>query len=452
VFSLSPVPGALDALVSSELLETARQIGNGMASAGRTFVISSNSRVLTTAEKLQPADGRTPSEHLLKIVKQYGRSTSIFDMATLAQETGTVLSAVLFGAIAGSGVLPFRREAFEQTIAQSGRDAGASLRGFARAFEIVVQDAGVPSPAASTPSAAAPRLPADLMGAFPPPVHAMLAAGYARMLDYQDRGYAELYVQRLKRILDAERSIDPSGENRFAATSETARYLALWMAFDDIVRVADLKCRASRFARVRREIKAPDRDLVRIYDHFKPGVPEFAALLPRSWAQTLIGWDRRRQRGGKPALALPLKIGTHTVSGFLALRLLASLKWLRKRGSRFAQEQAMIERWLVAVEQGTRSHWALGHEIAQSGRLIKGYGNTNDRGEENLLHVLDHLAGDHGAGPQARAQAIHAARVAALADDAGKELDKALAQHGAAPRPVKAQPVTWVKKRRSTVS
>jgi indolepyruvate ferredoxin oxidoreductase beta subunit len=32
VFSLSPVPGALDALISSELLETARQVGNGMAS------------------------------------------------------------------------------------------------------------------------------------------------------------------------------------------------------------------------------------------------------------------------------------------------------------------------------------------------------------------------------------------------------------------------------------
>ena len=36
VFSLYPVPGALDLLVSSELLETVRQIGSGMASAQRT--------------------------------------------------------------------------------------------------------------------------------------------------------------------------------------------------------------------------------------------------------------------------------------------------------------------------------------------------------------------------------------------------------------------------------
>src|SRR5678815_2975587 len=41
VFSLNPVPGALDAMVSSELLETARQIGNGMTAPDRTLVILS---------------------------------------------------------------------------------------------------------------------------------------------------------------------------------------------------------------------------------------------------------------------------------------------------------------------------------------------------------------------------------------------------------------------------
>jgi len=225
------------------------------------------------------------------------------------------------------------------------------------------------------------------------------------------------------------------------------------MAFDDIVRVADLKCRASRFARVRQEVKAADEELVRIYDHFKPGVAELAALLPRIWARALVGWDRGRQQNGKTALALPLKIGVHTLSGFLALRFLSSLKWLRKRGSRFAQEQAMIDRWLAAVEQGARTQWQLGHEIALCGRLVKGYGSTNDRGKDNLLHVLDHLAvGGQWDGPQARADAIGAARRAALADDAGKELDKTLVKHGVAPLPVKAQPILWVKKRRSTTA
>jgi len=453
VFSLYPVPGALDVLVSSELLETVRHIGNGMTSAERTLVVTSSSRTLTTAEKLQLADGRASSEELLKVVQQYSRSARIFDMAAVAQETGTVLSAVLFGAIAGSGVLPFSREACEQTIRQSARGVEPSLRGYARAFEIVAQGLTAPAPDSSFAPTIAAALPADLARAFPSPTHAMLGAGHARMIEYQDHDYAELYARRMKRVLEAERAGDPSGEHVFATTSETARYLALWMAFDDIVRVADLKCRASRFARVKREVKAADDELVRIYDYFKPGVAELAALLPRTWARALVGWDRRRQQIGKAPLALPLKIGIHTISGFLALRFLSSLRWLRKRGSRFAQEQAMIDRWLAAVEQGARTQWQLGHEIALCGRLVKGYGSTNDRGKDNLLHVLDHLAvGGQWDGPQARADAIGAARRAALADDAGKELDKTLVKHGVAPLPVKAQPILWVKKRRSTTA
>ena len=451
VFSLYPVPGALDVLVSSELLETVRQIGNGMSAPDRTLVISSSSRTLTTAEKLQPADGRASSEELLKLVHQYSSSARVFDMAALAAETGTVMSAVLFGAIAGSAKLPFSRAVCEQTIAQSGRGIEASLRGFARAFEIVARPPVADVSAPALPAAAARPLPAHLANEFPVQAHAMLAAGHARMLEYQGRDYADIYTRRLRRVLEAEKASDPSAEHGFATTSESARYLALWMAFDDIVRVADLKCRASRLARVRREVKATDAELLRLYDHFKPGVPELAALLPQTLGRAMVAWDRRRQQRGKTPLALPLKIGMHTVSGFLALRVLAGLRWLRKRGSRFAQEQAMIERWLAALERGSTGHWQLGHEIALCGRLIKGYGSTNERGKDNLLHVLDHLAsGGEWSGPLARAEAIRSARVAALADDAGKELDKTLVEHGAAPLPVKAQPIRWVRKSRGT--
>ena len=108
----------------------------------------------------------------------------------------------------------------------------------------------------------------------------------------------------------------------------------------------------------------------------------------------------------------------------------------------------MIERWLDAVERGARADAALGRELAECGRLIKGYGATNERGKDNLLHVVEHLAGAaHFATPAARTAAIAAARCAALADDAGKALDQTLVQHGAPARPVKAQPVSWVRAR-----
>jgi indolepyruvate ferredoxin oxidoreductase, beta subunit len=104
----------------------------------------------------------------------------------------------------------------------------------------------------------------------------------------------------------------------------------------------------------------------------------------------------------------------------------------------------MIEQWLQGVVQGTQRHWQLGHEIALCGRLIKGYGSTNERGKDNLLHVLQHLA--QGEDAQQAATAVKAARSAALADDAGKALDTTLVQHGAPARPVKEQPIRFVRR------
>jgi indolepyruvate ferredoxin oxidoreductase beta subunit len=467
VFSLSPVPGALDAIVSSELLETARQIGNGMSAPLRTLVISSSARTLTTAERMQPGDGRADAQQLLDVVKAFSREHHVFDMNAVAREAGTVVSAVMLGAIAGSGLFPFPRAAYEHVV-RGGDDsapeklnkmAAASLRGFAAAFEAVsaprAQAAFVSSVMAGDTHDAPPpahALSSELAQRFPPAVHDMLALGHARVLDYQDAAYAELYAARLAKVLEAERAADPAGAQGFAVTRETARWLALWMAFDDIVRVAALKGRASRAQRVRHEVRAADEDLVKVYDHFKPGAAEFAALLPPSLARRVTAWDRRRQARGREPWALPLKVGSHSVFGMASLRLLSSLKWLRRRGQRFAEEQALIERWLAAVETGTREAWALGREIALCGRLIKGYGSTNERGKHNLLHVIDELAGRTALPAPARADAIAAAREAALADEGGKALDAALVRHGAAPRPVQAQPIRWMKRPPSTTA
>jgi len=49
VLGLNPLPGKLDLLVASELLECARQVANGLPSSDRTLILSNSARVLTTA-------------------------------------------------------------------------------------------------------------------------------------------------------------------------------------------------------------------------------------------------------------------------------------------------------------------------------------------------------------------------------------------------------------------
>ena len=471
VFGLNPLPGRLDLLVSSELLETARQIGNGLASSTHTRVITSSSRTLTTAEKMQIGDGRQDDTALLSLVRQHSQQHHVLDMAQLTREAGTVVSAVMLGCIAASGVLPFWREVFEGVVTgesgtQPGKAAQASLRGFAFGFEAVLRqreqtrrveellstDEQTVTDPRWEDAKEASNSQEKALASFPAPLRERIALGLARTTDYQDAAYGQLYLQRLQAVLTTEQQADPAGASGYATTHEVARWLALWMAFDDIVRVADLKSRASRWTRVVGEVKTTEGDLLRVYDHFKPGMPEFAALLPPRWAVRLQRWDRARVMRGQLPWALPLKIGTHSVGGMLALRVLAACRRLRPMGSRYANEQALIQQWLDAVALGLRTHAALGHEIALCGRLIKGYGSTNERGKDNLLHVLQHLAVSPSLpDPADRARAIAAARTAALQDEAGTQFDAALREHGAPARALREQPIRWMRKPRSTV-
>ena len=449
VLGLNPLPGRLDALVSSELLETARQIGNGLASADRTLVISASSRALTTAEKMTMGDGRRAEGPLLDVVAAHSLRHHVLDMAQLCQQSGTMVSAIMLGAIAGSGLLPFARAHYEAVLAGPGASAQASLRGFALAFDRVarqreqaqyVEHVLKPEPPAPAASAG---LPADVAARFPAALHPLMGLAHQRLLEYQGPAYAQLYVQRLARLLNVENF---AADASHPVTAETSRWLALWMAFDDIVRVADLKSRASRWARVTQEVKAQEGDVLKVYDHFKPGVPEVAALLPQGLAKRLLRWDRARVARGQAPWSMPLKVARHALWGMASLRLLASLRVLRPLGSRYATEQALIEEWLDGIENATRHSPALGLELARCGQLIKGYGSTNERGKDNLLHILRQVCGTASKVPVAeQAQAVARIRQAALLDEAGQALDQALLQHGAPARPVKEQPVLWMK-------
>ena len=380
VLGLYPVPGRIDLVVASELVEALRIVQNGMVSPDRTVLVTSSSRALTTTEKMAQGDGRLDSDRMLDIARRMSRRLVAFDMDRAASEAGTMVSAVMLGSIAASGVLPIRREQYEDVIRAAGVGVDASLRGFARGF----------SPAEPAKSALAVVASAGqgTLDSFPAEVRDVVELGIARQSTFQDRAYADLYRTRVARVLAAERSIDPDATRGYALTREAARFLALWMAFDDVIRVADLKSRKSRFARVRGEAGARDDDIVRIVDYFKPGIPEVAGMLPRALADRLSRWDRQRQARGKAPFAWPLHLRSDTIGGIIVLRSLAALKGVRRHGARYAREQADIERWLDAIVEAARTDWILAHELALCGRLVKGYGTTNERGKQNLSHIL----------------------------------------------------------------
>jgi indolepyruvate ferredoxin oxidoreductase beta subunit len=453
ILNLAPVAGRIDLLIASELLEAVRAAHAGFVDRVRTTVITSTSRALTNREKIAMGDGREDGARLFDVLVANSRRHVGFDMNDEARSAKTVISAVMFGAVAGSGLLPFDRAHCEAAIRASGRGVDASLDGFARGHALA--GAGDERGGIVPKKAAVGEYPLD----WPADLRTMIGHGVDRLVDYQDRRYANLYLERLRRVLAVEEGLDPSARHEHAITRETARFLALWMAFDDMIRVADLKTRGDRYGRIRREVDAGIDDLVTVHDFFKPRIAEVAGALPPAWSRRLLDWEGRRVRDGKKALGFPLKLRSDSRIGRLALRTVASMRRWRPAGQRYASEQAVIERWLAAIERMATIGWEPALALALCGRLIKGYGDTHARGHENMARILDTLTGDAAVarfanqvgaeGSRALAAALDSAREAALADPEGRALDRDIARHGAPPRPIVAKPLVFVRPKRA---
>jgi len=409
VLSLTPSPANVDVMVASELVEAGRAMLNGFVSPERTTLIASTHRIYATVEKMQMADGRFDSALVLDAAAKLAKGAVLFDMRKLAQENGTVINAVLFGAMAGSGVLPLSRAACEQAIRHGGRGAEASLRGFAAGYDIAARQR--PTPAEPPPPKRANEL-QEIQG-----------IALERLKDYQGQAYADLYQQRMKPFL--------GGDPKLAA--EVARHLALWMAYEDIIRVADLKTRASRFERVRKEVGAKSGEPVVVIDYLKPGVEEFASVLPYGLGKRVVQWAEKR--GKLDAYNVGMHIKTSGIFGYLLVRSLAWLRPWRPMSYRYREEQQLIERWLGHVADAASRDAALAREVAECARLVKGYGETHRRGKANFLAILDALVENPPtADAREQAAAIRKAREAALADPEGQALGKAL-----------GKPVVWLK-------
>ncbi len=413
VMALIPSPGGIDLMAASELVEAGRAMQNAFVTAERTTLVASTHRIYATSEKMVPGDGRYDSEKILAAAPQLSKQAILFDMSALAQEAGTVINAVLFGAMAGSGVLPLSRASCEAAISGGGRGEQASLRGFALGFARA--EGGAAALPAQTTTGIAPQVD-RVRQDFPEPLHTLLGEAVARLNDYQDEAYASLFLDRVRQVLPVDRETRGAADG-YPLTSEVARLLALWMSFEDIIRIADLKTRSSRFARVRTEVGAKDGQPVVIVDYLKPGTEEIADILPVFLAKRLRHWQKQR---GKP-FSFGLKLRTSTFFGFLSLRLLALLKPWRRKSSRFIEEQAAIERWLGAVRRlGLASlDRELVMEIAQCAAIHRGYGETLRRGRQALAKIFDSLLENEAAtakGIDAFRKAIRNARIAALAD------------------------------------
>lgn len=394
VLALMPTPGEVDVVIAAELMEAGRSILRGLATPERTVLITSTHRAYAVAEKEKPGESIADPQAVTAAAGIAARRIIAFDMDRAARESGTAVSAPLFGALAGAAALPFARESFEQVIAAGGKGTAASLKGFADGFARASQNE-LPE-AVAKPGAKSGGLPESLGSAsldqrlarlrsLPLSSHSAALAGLKRAIDFQDLAYGDEYLARLETLAALDQG-HGGAERGHAFTAAAAKHLANALAYDDVIGVADLKTRSARFARIASDMKAGG-DPLYLTEFMHPRADEIVSLLPASWG---------RRIAAKPSLMVRIdrlvnrgrRIGTATLRGFLQLYLVSGLRRWRRKLLRHETEMRHAEDWLARATRMLPENYELARAMLSARRLVKGYSDTHARGLSKFDRVL----------------------------------------------------------------
>ncbi|NPD14840.1 indolepyruvate oxidoreductase subunit beta family protein [Xinfangfangia sp. D13-10-4-6] len=427
VFSLMPAAGDVDVMIAAEWMEAGRAIIRGFVTPDRTTLIASTHRNLAVSEKMVPGDGVADPEAVREAAIQTAKRLLAADYEAVAVKNGSIISSTLFGALAASGALPFPRQAFEDAIRHSGgKGIEASLRAFGAGYDAALNgDIGKNEPAPAVADTMV-RGPAKLMAAWeklvarlqamPAPVAEMGEHGLRKVVSFQDIAYGADYLDRLQTVLDRDHA-------PWDLSVQAAKYIANAMCYDDVIRVADLKTRGNRFARIRGEMGAKDQHLMQLTEFMHPRAEEIAGMLPLKWGARVEANPKSMARLNR-WFGHGRRIRTDSFRGYAMLYLLGGMKFWRRRTLRHAQEVAHLEAWLTRALAEVDRNYALAVELIRCRRLIKGYSDTHARGLskfDRVIAAIDLVAGREDAADWARRL-----REAALKDEEGKDLDGAI--------------------------
>jgi len=432
VFSLYPMPGDVDVIMASELLEAGRTLEMGYASPERTTLIASTHRLFAIGEKMALGNGIFPTERVIEAAKALTRRLIACDALAVARAAGSEVNAVLLGALAAAGVLPLAPSDFETAIREGGVAVERNLAGFKAGMDMA---AGGSAPEAATPPSwsvarteRARELGArgsaflELVGRveteFPARLQPTLGEAVARLIDYQGVAYAESFLERVRRV----RAADPQS----VVTERFAKRLAVWMSYEDAIRVADLKTRARRFERIRREHGAADDQVLRVTDYLKPDLDELYGILPLALGAPIARWCEARWPEGRPTIGQHVR--TTSVLGYARVWALGRLRFLRPTSLRAQREFALIDRWQAAVLDTLALDAALAAEVADMATVVRGYGEVRRRLSAAFVRVLDDILApavardrEQGAGYARSRNVVRRAREKLLADEKGLE-------------------------------
>jgi hypothetical protein len=265
--------------------------------------------------------------------------------------------------------------------------------------DFIGDDGGVP-----------PFLPEGLPDAVVP----VASEGIERLIDYQGAGYAQLYVDRLRRFV-GRRGVDD------ALFCEIARLMAQRMSYDDPIRLAQTK------------LAELDAGVAKATAHTADEVKKFrcdelVGALPAAVADPLLGVLEWRGWLHRP---VSIRFSTAGRFGIRRLKMEAGLRRWRLFSVRYGTERAWVERWLHMIDRSLTKQPNAAGEIVETATMIEGYGDGYRQGVADWHLVVDSLAKPTFDGALALpdlAGAVREARAAAMPDPRQAALKRKIAE------------------------
>jgi hypothetical protein len=253
--------------------------------------------------------------------------------------------------------------------------------------------------------------PPFLPDGLPEGAASIVSEGIHLLMDYQGATYARLYVDRLKRFL-RRREVDGK------TFSEIARLMAGRMAYEDAIRIAQLKLAEFRDSDER--IRSIDVHKFR-FDELVDALPEIVAD-PVLQVLDRIGWKRRR---------VSIPFSTASKWGLRRLKVEAWLRRWRMFSIRYGEERAWVERWLHMINRCYLKQPQSVPALVETATMVQGFGDAYRQGLADWHAIIDGLAKPTFDGELPLtdlAGAITEARDAAMPDPRQAALKRAIAQ------------------------
>ncbi len=391
VFSQHPVPGEVDLIIAQEFLELARLLQEGYSSP-HSKIVASTHRVYTVGEKTPAWDGPVPPETLVAAARALSGEFVGFNAVELAQKNGLdelAVNAVLLGAVCASNALPISEVAYEKAIVRVGIAAEMNQRAFELGRRFV--ESGGHRSVESSPVepwedfvvARAGKLAGGLRPGFrelvtPLPgrygqsLARLLGEALWRLLDYQDMTHGREFLETVQEVHDLDRSLRPEGPPQL--TEIFAKGLGTWMAYEDGIRVAQLKTRSERFDSIRSRLGVRSDQVYEVREFLKPDAEEIYAILPTWLVDPLLALGPVRRFLERRHF--PQHPRTTSLRGMLRLRMLLLLKPFRRSSWRYRKERALMRQYVLRVKDAAAVDYRVACLMARTGQMVKGYGDT----------------------------------------------------------------------------